>query len=104
MAAQTRLRSDCKRSVRRESNLTVGASQNSEYCHVCICTKIIEDVKMSDWGSLMADTKTDVPAECNCLAVRQAARYITQFYDQHLAAARLRRPTGLGAVADMRRG
>jgi transposase InsO family protein len=48
---------------------------------------------MSDWGSLMADTKTDVPAECNCLAVRQAARYITQVYDQHLAAAGLRRPT-----------
>ena len=23
--------------------------------------------------------------ECTCLAVRQAARHITQFYDQHLA-------------------
>jgi DHA2 family multidrug resistance protein len=31
------------------------------------------------------------PANCNCLAVRQAARYITQFYDQHLAEADLRR-------------
>ena len=30
------------------------------------------------------------PAECNCLAVRQAARYITQFYDRHLATAGLR--------------
>jgi DNA-binding MarR family transcriptional regulator len=29
------------------------------------------------------------PQECNCLAVRQAARHVTQFYDQHLA------PTGL---------
>jgi DNA-binding MarR family transcriptional regulator len=27
--------------------------------------------------------------ECNCLALRQAARHLTQFYDQHLA------PTGL---------
>lgn len=27
--------------------------------------------------------------DCNCLAVRQAARHVTQFYDQHLA------PTGL---------
>jgi len=27
--------------------------------------------------------------ECTCLAVRQAARRVTQFYDQHLA------PTGL---------
>jgi DNA-binding transcriptional LysR family regulator len=31
------------------------------------------------------------PANCNCLAVRQAALYSTQFYDQYLAAARLRR-------------
>jgi DNA-binding MarR family transcriptional regulator len=28
--------------------------------------------------------------DCNCLAVRQAARYITQFYDRYLAAAGLR--------------
>jgi DNA-binding MarR family transcriptional regulator len=28
--------------------------------------------------------------ECTCLAVRQAARRITQFYDQHLAPAGLR--------------
>src|SRR5258706_15454960 len=29
-------------------------------------------------------------SDCNCLAVRQAARYITQFYDRYLAAAALR--------------
>ncbi|MBV9568912.1 MAG: winged helix-turn-helix transcriptional regulator [Hyphomicrobiales bacterium] len=28
--------------------------------------------------------------ECTCLAVRQAARHISQFYDQHLASAGLR--------------
>ncbi len=28
--------------------------------------------------------------ECTCLAVRQAARHITQFYDQHLAPSGLR--------------
>ena len=28
--------------------------------------------------------------DCNCLALRQAARHVTQFYDQHLAAAGLR--------------
>jgi len=28
--------------------------------------------------------------ECTCLAVRQAARRITQFYDQHLAPFWLR--------------
>jgi DNA-binding MarR family transcriptional regulator len=30
------------------------------------------------------------PAICNCLAVRQAARHITQFYDRHMAAEGLR--------------
>ncbi len=38
-------------------------------------------------------TPTDMPPrleECTCLAVRQAARHITQFYDQHLAPVGLR--------------
>jgi DNA-binding MarR family transcriptional regulator len=30
------------------------------------------------------------PDECNCLAVRQAARHVTQFYDQYLAPSGLR--------------
>jgi DNA-binding MarR family transcriptional regulator len=30
------------------------------------------------------------PADCNCLALRQAARRVTQFYDRHLAARGLR--------------
>jgi DNA-binding MarR family transcriptional regulator len=30
------------------------------------------------------------PAGCNCLALRQAARHISQFYDQFLAASGLR--------------
>jgi DNA-binding MarR family transcriptional regulator len=29
-------------------------------------------------------------SECNCLAVRQAARYVTQLYDRHMAEAGLR--------------
>jgi DNA-binding MarR family transcriptional regulator len=29
-------------------------------------------------------------SDCNCLAVRQAARYVTQLYDRHLAACGLR--------------
>jgi len=36
-----------------------------------------------------ADTALRVP-ECNCLALRQAARHVTQFYDQHLSSAGLR--------------
>jgi DNA-binding MarR family transcriptional regulator len=32
-----------------------------------------------------------VPPEfCTCLAIRQAARHVSQFYDQHLAASGLR--------------
>src|ERR1700738_3737737 len=36
-----------------------------------------------------SDTTTPSP-ECNCLALRQAARHVTQFYDQCLASAGLR--------------
>src|SRR5258707_13490633 len=42
------------------------------------------------------------PANCNCLAVRQAARFITQFYDQYLAAAGLR-TTQYGILAKLKR-
>jgi DNA-binding MarR family transcriptional regulator len=42
------------------------------------------------------------PANCNCLAVRQAARYITQFYDQYLAPAGLR-TTQYGILAKLKR-
>jgi DNA-binding MarR family transcriptional regulator len=40
--------------------------------------------------------------ECNCLAVRQAARHITQFYDQFLAPAGLR-TTQFSILAKLRR-
>jgi hypothetical protein len=30
--------------------------------------------------------------DCNCLAVRQAARHVTQLYDQHLAEIGLTTP------------
>ena len=33
---------------------------------------------------------TTNPAACNCLALRQAARHVTQFYDQFLAPCGLR--------------
>ncbi|HWD60641.1 MAG TPA: MarR family winged helix-turn-helix transcriptional regulator [Stellaceae bacterium] len=39
----------------------------------------------------MSDEKTRF-SECNCLAIRQAARHVTQFYDQLFA------PTGLRAT------
>src|SRR6201989_3377257 len=50
----------------------------------------------------MANTSTDASAECNCLAVRQAARYITQFYYQHRPAAGLR-TTQYGILAKLKR-
>ena len=40
--------------------------------------------------------------ECTCLAVRQAARHITQFYDQHLASACLR-TTQFSILAKLKR-
>ena len=42
------------------------------------------------------------PEECNCLAVRQAARHITQFYDQFLAPSGLR-TTQFSILAKLRR-
>jgi DNA-binding MarR family transcriptional regulator len=51
-------------------------------------------------GSMAAKPPAN-PANCNCLAVRQAARYITQFYDQFLAAEGLR-TTQYGILAQLR--
>jgi len=48
-----------------------------------------------------SDTVTP-PQECNCLALRQAARHVTQFYDQHLAAAGLR-TTQFSILANLQR-
>lgn len=42
------------------------------------------------------------PEDCNCLAVRQAARHVTQFYDQHLAPVGLR-TTQFSILAKLRR-
>jgi DNA-binding MarR family transcriptional regulator len=42
------------------------------------------------------------PEECNCLAVRQAARHVTQFYDQFLAPSGLR-TTQFSILARLRR-
>src|SRR5712675_1397337 len=42
------------------------------------------------------------PEDCNCLAVRQAARHVTQFYDQFLAASGLR-TTQFSILAKLRR-
>src|ERR1700689_1365742 len=42
-----------------------------------------------DLGVSMVSDWTN-PAACNCLALRQAARHVTQFYDQFLAPSGLR--------------
>jgi DNA-binding MarR family transcriptional regulator len=41
-------------------------------------------------------------SDCNCLAVRQAARYVTQLYDRHLAACGLR-TSQYGILAKLKR-
>jgi len=48
-----------------------------------------------------SDPATPSP-ECNCLALRQAARHVTQFYDQCLAPSGLR-TTQLSILAKLRR-
>jgi len=52
-------------------------------------------------------TKVSAPrqpnlTDCNCLAVRQAARYVTQFYDRYLAQAGLR-TSQYGILARLKR-
>lgn len=50
----------------------------------------------------MSTDKLPPLEECTCLAVRQAARHITQFYDRHLASAGLR-TTQFSILARLRR-
>jgi DNA-binding MarR family transcriptional regulator len=56
---------------------------------------------MSRKGITMARRVHSGPEDCNCLAVRQAARHITQFYDQFLAPSGLR-TTQFSIVAKLR--
>src|SRR5262249_46959351 len=57
---------------------------------------------MSRRGYSMARRANSGPEDCNCLAVRQAGRHITQFYDQFLAASGLR-TTQFSILATLRR-
>jgi DNA-binding MarR family transcriptional regulator len=50
----------------------------------------------------MSTDKLPPLEECTCLAVRQAARHVTQFYDRHLASAALR-TTQFSILARLRR-
>jgi len=50
---------------------------------------------------MAADEKPN-PAECNCLAVRQAARHVTQLYDRHMAPYGLR-TTQFSILSKLRR-
>jgi len=50
----------------------------------------------------MATTASLEPDVCNCLAARQAARHITQFYDQYLVSSGLR-TTQFSILAKLRR-
>src|ERR1700693_2265578 len=48
-----------------------------------------------------SDARTQ-PAPCNCLALRQAARHVTQYYDQRLAPSGLR-ATQFSILAKLKR-
>ncbi|HXC91852.1 MAG TPA: MarR family winged helix-turn-helix transcriptional regulator [Stellaceae bacterium] len=46
-------------------------------------------MKRSTVSRVVAEPQPNL-TDCNCLAVRQAARYVTQLYDRHLARSGLR--------------
>jgi DNA-binding MarR family transcriptional regulator len=50
----------------------------------------------------MASTNQPMTMDCNCLALRQAARHVTQYYDQFLAPLGLR-TTQFSILAKLRR-
>jgi DNA-binding MarR family transcriptional regulator len=50
----------------------------------------------------MSPDKLPPLEECTCLAIRQAARHVTQFYDRHLASVGLR-TTQFSILARLRR-
>src|ERR1700676_4559507 len=54
-----------------------------------ICAYIGVYARRSRGNAMIADPRPR-PDECNCLAIRQAARHVTQFYDQLLAPSGLR--------------
>ena len=57
----------------------------------CMCTYIgVYALTHRDEELLMLTDNLPRVEECTCLAVRQAARRITQYYDQHLAPVGLR--------------
>src|SRR5205085_4552738 len=58
--------------------------------------------RMSRRGITMARRVHSGPEDCNCLAVRQAARHVTQFYDHYLASSGLR-TTQFSILAKLRR-
>jgi DNA-binding MarR family transcriptional regulator len=51
---------------------------------------------------MMSSDSLPRPEDCNCLAVRQAARHVTQFYDRFLAPAGLR-TTQFSILAKLKR-
>jgi len=53
-------------------------------------------------GTAMSGDDLPVPESCNCLAFRQAARHVTQFYDRFLAPTGLRL-TQFSILAKLRR-
>src|SRR3984893_16774981 len=64
-----------------------------------LCRRRCTDVKE---GITMAKSPYSGPEKCNCLAVRQAARHVTQFYDQFLAPSGLR-TTQFSILAKLKR-
>src|SRR5438477_9025545 len=67
-----------------------------------MCAYISVGTLMSRRWITMARRVHSGPEDCNCLAARQAARHVTQFYDQFLAPAGLR-TTQFSILAKLKR-
>jgi len=67
--------------------------------HMRVIRRMCTDVKMR---THISTDGLSGRSDCNCLAVRQAARHVTQFYDQFLAPIGLR-TTQFSILAKLRR-
>src|SRR2546422_7417219 len=69
---------------RRKSCITVGLDIGVYACIMSVYAPIVKR------NLLMPSESSARWPECNCLALRQAARHVSQFYDQYLASTGLR--------------
>ena len=84
------------------AEIVIGAPVRSEdHIHLTYGYMRLYNASQSARSPMRSDAKPG-PAECNCYAVRAAARHVTQAYDQFLAPSGLR-TTQFAILANLRR-